>query len=128
MGLKCKDVDRQYEKNNNSELDNGVYNKFVGESENAQGLDDSDDSLETENQSTNNEMAYSAFQNIEVDPSLIETVQTNIGTVYIYIYLEEDILGEVEKLGFPREYTRKCLQDNDRNYATATYYLIDNNP
>ena len=29
---KCKDIDRQYEMNNNCELDNGVYNKFVRES------------------------------------------------------------------------------------------------
>jgi hypothetical protein len=26
---RCRDVDRQYEFNNNGDLDNGVYNKFV---------------------------------------------------------------------------------------------------
>ena len=30
---KCKDLDRQYEQNNNADLDNGVYNKFINEQE-----------------------------------------------------------------------------------------------
>ncbi len=29
FGAKVRDIDRQYEKNNNCELDNGVYNKFM---------------------------------------------------------------------------------------------------
>lgn len=30
--IKCRELDRQYEMNNNGELDNGVYNKFVNNS------------------------------------------------------------------------------------------------
>lgn len=30
---KVKDLDRQYEQNNNADLDNGVYNQFVNEQE-----------------------------------------------------------------------------------------------
>lgn len=30
---KCKDVDRQYEQNNNADLDNGVYNNFLNDEE-----------------------------------------------------------------------------------------------
>ena len=30
---KCKDLDRQYEQNNNADLDNGVYNNFINENE-----------------------------------------------------------------------------------------------
>lgn len=26
FGAKCRDIDRQYEMNNNADLDNGVYN------------------------------------------------------------------------------------------------------
>jgi hypothetical protein len=29
FAARVKDIDRQYEMNNNCELDNGVYNKFV---------------------------------------------------------------------------------------------------
>ena len=34
---RVKDVDRQYEKNNNCEVDNGVYNKFAEDSESKGG-------------------------------------------------------------------------------------------
>jgi hypothetical protein len=32
FAARVKDIDRQYEMNNNCELDNGVYNKFVKQS------------------------------------------------------------------------------------------------
>lgn len=34
LGAKCREVDWQYENNNNSKLDNGVYNKFANNSAN----------------------------------------------------------------------------------------------
>ena len=38
---RVKDINRQYEMNNNGEVDNGVYNKFVRQStENANLMDD----------------------------------------------------------------------------------------
>jgi len=33
FGAKCRDLDRQYEQNNNADLDNGVYNEFINEQE-----------------------------------------------------------------------------------------------
>jgi serine/threonine protein kinase len=46
FGAKVRDVDRQYEKNNNGDLDNGVYNKFVcASNEDKQSLGSSQDSL-----------------------------------------------------------------------------------
>lgn len=30
---KCRDLNREYEQNNNADLDNGVYNAFVNEQE-----------------------------------------------------------------------------------------------
>ncbi len=41
---KVRDIDRQYEKNNNGEIDNGVYNKLVCESSNDEGKGESLDS------------------------------------------------------------------------------------
>ena len=32
FAARCREVDRQYEAQNNSKLDNGVYNKFVRDS------------------------------------------------------------------------------------------------
>jgi hypothetical protein len=34
---RCREIDRQYEFNNNGELDNGVYHKFVYNSEDGEG-------------------------------------------------------------------------------------------
>jgi hypothetical protein len=48
-----KDINRQYEMNNNCELDNGVYNKFVKASQdNGDKMSDEENSLVT---SMNNE-------------------------------------------------------------------------
>lgn len=47
FGAKVRDVDRQYEKNNNGDVDNGVYNKFVCDSDDAKAEPEpsSDDSF-----------------------------------------------------------------------------------
>ena len=40
FGIRVKDIDRQYEQNNNQDLDNGVFNNFVNQSE-SNGNEDS---------------------------------------------------------------------------------------
>ena len=39
FAARCRDQDRQYEMNNNCELDNGVYHKFVYSSNNGEDED-----------------------------------------------------------------------------------------
>ena len=39
FAARCRDQDRQYEINNNAELDNGVYHKFVYSSKDSKGDD-----------------------------------------------------------------------------------------
>ncbi len=51
---RVKDINRQYEMNNNCELDNGVYNKFLKQSQDNDNNADDDNSLVT---SMNNEEA-----------------------------------------------------------------------
>jgi len=43
FAARCRDQDRQYEINNNCELDNGVYHKFVYSSNDGDNLPISDD-------------------------------------------------------------------------------------
>jgi len=38
--------------------------------------------------------------------------------------LEEDVLDQLDKFGFPRDYAIKCLQMNKHNHVTTTYYLL----
>ncbi|CAD7968767.1 unnamed protein product [Amoebophrya sp. A25] len=40
------------------------------------------------------------------------------------IPIEEDIVQQLEKYGFPREYALKCLEMNKHNHVTTTYYLL----
>lgn len=38
--------------------------------------------------------------------------------------LEEDVLEQLDRFGFPRDYAIKCLQMNKHNHVTTTYYLL----
>lgn len=40
LARRCREIDRQYEYNNNGQLDNGVYHKFVNNSEEKDGDSD----------------------------------------------------------------------------------------
>ena len=40
FAARCRDQDRQYEINNNAELDNGVYHKFVYSTRDSKGAKD----------------------------------------------------------------------------------------
>mmetsp|Transcript_89718 Transcript_89718/g.155277 ORF Transcript_89718/g.155277 Transcript_89718/m.155277 type:complete len:869 (-) Transcript_89718:114-2720(-) len=38
--------------------------------------------------------------------------------------LEEDVLEQLDRFGFPRDYAVKCLQMNKHNHVTTTYHLL----
>merc|ERR1719401_3201396 len=38
--------------------------------------------------------------------------------------LEEDVLEQLDRFGFPRDYAARCLQMNKHNHVTTTYYLL----
>ena len=38
--------------------------------------------------------------------------------------IDENILGLLEQFGYKRDYVTKCLNNNEFNYATASYYLL----
>lgn len=38
--------------------------------------------------------------------------------------LEEDVLEQLDRFGFPRDYAERCLQMNKHNHVTTTYYLL----
>ena len=41
--------------------------------------------------------------------------------------LDENVLQNVEKFGYKKDYVKKCVVNNEINYCTATYYLLLNN-
>ena len=97
------DYDMQYEKNNNCEVDNGVYNKLVCEYLSQQ----SSMSVCETNAYTN-----PSTSSIRYDPQLpIHTIK-------------EDIVKKVEAYGFKRDFILQSLKNNVKNHATASYYVL----
>jgi serine/threonine protein kinase len=43
---------------------------------------------------------------------------------YYTHHINEDALKKVSKMGYPRDFVVKCLNNGDLNHATATYYLL----
>ena len=151
FAAKVRDIDRQYEKNNNAEIDNGVYNKLVCASSSRSNNEDSDSDLSMEaelephNSSANMNSLISEEEskNLPRDGQLsakagvrrsFEEFRTTKEELIIGNFLHEsvlmlktidnDILGRMEKFGYPKEYVMKCLKGHELNYATTTYYLL----
>eukprot|EP00826_Nyctotherus_ovalis_P035294 TRINITY_DN301_c0_g4_i1.p1 TRINITY_DN301_c0_g4~~TRINITY_DN301_c0_g4_i1.p1 ORF type:complete len:485 (-),score=132.32 TRINITY_DN301_c0_g4_i1:42-1496(-) len=106
---KVRDADRQYEKNNNLDVDNGVYNEFVCNSE------DKNESLEG---SSSGDLSDSEEK--EVEKEELADVKEKKGAI------DESALAEMKRFGYTAEYVRSCLNSNELNHATATYYLMTN--
>jgi len=106
-----KDLDRQYEKNNNCDIDNGVYTKFIFNSkedkQKLEVIDNVDDS-------------GSIAESIETLENEVEGISTNTQEI------DKNALEKMKAYGYTKEYMTKCLNDNELNYATATYYLLTN--
>ena len=97
------DYDKQYEINNNFEVDNGVYNKLVCESVS------SDQSI----------VGMEEYGNKLTPRSLLKyDVQASSYKI------RDDIVSIVESFGFKREFILKSLEENVRNQATASYYIL----
>ena len=99
------DYDKQYEKNNNCEVDNGVYNKLVCESS------------EQSSQAGDEEQG-----NISV---LVEPIvyDPNRNSQY-KLHVNEEALLKVESFGFQRGYIIESLNCNLKNHASASYYML----
>lgn len=117
FAAKVRDIDRQYEKNNNGDIDNGVYNKFVRcstEEENAEG----NECKEEDKPKENRDNGLKTQVNFSPPKSaVVERVRNEI---------DNGSLTQMEQFGFRRDYVVKCLKKNELNHATATYYLLTN--
>jgi hypothetical protein len=97
-----RDYDRQYEKNNNCEVDNGVYNKLFC------------DSSEQSSQAGEDEAEKN--EKLEVPMKYTNTFTSNS--------LNEDVVKMVESFGFRREYIIQSIATNAKNHASACYYIL----
>ena len=100
---KVKEFNMNYELNNNGELDNGILinSKF-----------------DIENNTVTTESVYYYDED---NKQMMEKTQGKEKKER-----EEMILNKIEKLGYDKNYVRRCLNNNELCYATAVYYLMEN--
>ena len=130
LGQNVREIDRQYEKNNNGEMDNGVYNMNEENSSNEkynciENFEESNlypkvKNLNNSNSNSQNKVSKFTFCKFQIS-NYSKRVLISI------VYLDEDIVKDVEECGFPRDYIIKSLETKERNHATATYYLLKSN-
>lgn len=133
---KVKDVDRVYERNNNSKIDNGVYNDCSYDTQNSEVLMELDPfggngSFEDDHkEEEKNEPDIKIHEDIRrtVQQMLLNSLKPRVLTIgnYRNLILDKEIVKKVGVLGYPEEYVVRSLKEGERNYATTTYFLISN--
>ena len=141
FAARCRDQDRQYEINNNGELDNGVYHKFVYSSRDG-NPDPSSSADELRPQSSRNRERPSGdrmFKN-EIDKRVKEGKQFESEATDAEEYgledsadshqgldgaeVDEERINTLMKFGYPEAYVRYCLVEGEACYCMAAYYLL----
>eukprot|EP00826_Nyctotherus_ovalis_P037573 TRINITY_DN3435_c0_g3_i1.p1 TRINITY_DN3435_c0_g3~~TRINITY_DN3435_c0_g3_i1.p1 ORF type:complete len:828 (+),score=213.76 TRINITY_DN3435_c0_g3_i1:497-2980(+) len=115
FAAKARDIDRQYERNNNGDIDNGVYNKFVCES-----TERSPSEVFSSSESGLSDV-YTELARVKPKPNICLRFNEKKTVV-----IDESTLRTMEAFGYPQQYVAKCLNSNEFNHATATYYLLTN--
>lgn len=64
------------------------------------------------------------FFNQNYSTKLSYTDYWSVTEDYYTHHVNENVLKQVAKLGYPREFVLKWLNSGDLNHATATYYLL----
>lgn len=148
FAARCRDQDRQYEINNNGELDNGVYHKFVyssrdGGPDPSSSLDGKGGSVnDLRPQSSRNANKPSGDLKKEIakrvrEGKLVESEATDdyghedskeslkaAADILMNGGLDEKRVGTLVKFGYPEEYCRHCIMENESCYCMATYLLL----
>ena len=123
-------LNRNYELNNNGEIDHGVLINQNNDDEKDDihelRLNDLDDELEEINKNNIPDINKINIQNNDIlvkpNSKRNESNLTNSSTFII----DENILKTMEILGYKKDYIQKTLNNNELNYASATYFLLSN--
>ncbi len=124
FNARVRELDRQYEKFNNQDFDNGVYHKYAYNQ--GKGGQNGEDKKIDEDEGLKEEIIS---QDDVLNKNLVrKNNKKDRQDLYdehnYYLKIDEKILHEVEDYGFPREYILKCLGDNVNNHCTTSYYLL----
>jgi serine/threonine protein kinase len=101
FGNGVKEINRNYELNNNGEMDNGIL---------------IDPKYDTETQTLTTDSVY-LYEEHKVKPNL-KLLNEKKRREYLF--------KKMEKLGYNESYIRESLEKNKLNHATAVYYLMEN--
>lgn len=143
LHARVRDIDRQYEFNNNWELDNGVYNRFVNEEEDKKDEEDKEEEKsvrlndnevidtatglvkKTENKNTVlRELEGMIEEQNKEDKTHGRSTSHVRSLSTITAELDQEIVKKVWTLGYPREFVVNWLRMNNLNYSTTSYYLL----
>ena len=115
---KARDLNRNYELNNNQEIDNGIIILSYDSDEKVK-KDKSpyDRSYNSKIQSKQFSPAREMENNNKNNDNKNEENENNND-------LNEKILEKIKNLGYSKEYITKCINNKEFNYATATYKLL----
>ena len=58
---------------------------------------------------------------METEEKALEVLQSEQTLI-----IDEQSLAQVEVYGYPRDYIVRCLNNNELNYASTSYYLLQN--
>ena len=113
---RCKEVNRQYMLNNNAELDNGVYNE--PEEKKAAKKDDKLTGMnEVIQQSPVAEQATPM-----IDSQMVSALNSLNNSA---VMVDEERIESMGKFGYRSEYVLECLDNDELNHATTSYFLMD---
>ena len=118
FSVKVKELNRIYELNNNGEIDNGiVISMDSNEKQFYNNISPSPYNLGSFF-SKGNSKAISPINELEDNLSSKRELKENKKEII------EDALNEISKLGYLKPYVRECLNNNEKNYSTASYFLL----
>ena len=145
-------LNRQYELNNNGEIDHGVLiNRSNMTSRSNNGNNNENIEKKEEVSRENNIKAQPAQNTVEEKSKKVLSCSNSKKSINInkekeinvpnrnkgnYLnsmltyssttIIDENILKNMENFGYKKEYIQKCITNNEINYCTATYYLLSN--
>lgn len=110
FGIKARDLNRNYELNNNGEIDNGIV------------ISPKDSNMiyphDLSPFEDNSDKAFSPYSDLEDSREIQQNNKEKRNVIY------DKILQEMTLLGYNEVYVRECIENNEFNYATACYFLL----
>lgn len=115
FAAQVREMNRNYELNNNGEIDNGQIIPLE-----SNGANINKDFSNDNESSFSKKISAKPFSPVTelVEDKLIQKAATQ------YQSINYSVIDEMEKLGYKRSYLKSCLELNEINYATTCYYLL----